>query len=58
VLAGDLARNVLTGSPDSIKEQIRTYLEAGSTRVIITTRPAINHELMRRFAQEIMPAFR
>jgi F420-dependent oxidoreductase-like protein len=58
VVAGDVARNVLTGSPESIKQQIRTYLEAGATRVIITTRPRINHEIMRRFADEIIPAFR
>lgn len=58
VLAGNLARNVLTGSPESIKQQIRTYLDAGATRVIITTRPGINHDVLRRFAQEIVPAFR
>lgn len=58
VLAGDVARNVLTGSPDSIKRQIRDYLDAGATRVIITTRPGIDHDIMRRFAQEIVPAFR
>jgi hypothetical protein len=28
------------------------------TSVIITTRPSINEELMKRFASEIMPAFR
>jgi F420-dependent oxidoreductase-like protein len=58
VLAGDLARNVLAGSPASIKVQIQSYLDAGATRVIITTRPGIDHDIIRRFAQEIVPAFR
>jgi alkanesulfonate monooxygenase SsuD/methylene tetrahydromethanopterin reductase-like flavin-dependent oxidoreductase (luciferase family) len=58
VLAGNLARNVLTGSADSIKQQIQAYLDAGATRVIITTRPGINHDVTRQFAKEIVPAFR
>ncbi len=58
VLAGSVASNVLTGSPESIKQQIQAYRDAGATRVIITTRPGINHDIMRRFAAEIMPAFR
>jgi F420-dependent oxidoreductase-like protein len=58
VLAGSVASNVLTGSPESIKQQIQAYRDAGATRVIITTRPGINHDMMRRFAAEIMPAFR
>jgi F420-dependent oxidoreductase-like protein len=58
IVAGDVARNVLTGSPDSIKKQIREYLDAGATRVIITTRPGIDRDIMRRFAQEIVPSFR
>lgn len=58
IIAGELARNALTGSPESIKQQIRDYLDAGATRVIITTRPGIDHDIIRRFAKEIMPAFR
>jgi len=57
-VAGEAGRNVLTGSADSINEQIQTYLAAGATRVIITTRPGINRDLMKEFAQEIIPAFR
>ena len=52
------AVSVLAGSADEIKEKIRSYLDVGATSVIITTRPSINHELMKRFASEIMPAFR
>jgi F420-dependent oxidoreductase-like protein len=58
VLAGDLASNVLTGSAGSIRGQIQSYVDAGATRVIITTRPGIDRDLMRRFAEEIVPAFR
>lgn len=58
LIAGDLARNLLTGSADSIKRQIQAYLDAGATHVIITTRPGIDHDLIRRFAREIIPAFR
>jgi F420-dependent oxidoreductase-like protein len=59
VLAGErAARSVLAGSADDIKAKIQTYVDAGATSVIITTRPGRNHELMRRFAAEVVPAFR
>jgi F420-dependent oxidoreductase-like protein len=50
--------SVLAGSAVEIQSRIREYVEAGATSVIITTRPAINHALMRRFATEIVPALR
>jgi F420-dependent oxidoreductase-like protein len=52
------AISVLAGSADEIKAKIRSYLDAGATSVIITTRPSINHDLLKQFASEIMPAFR
>jgi alkanesulfonate monooxygenase SsuD/methylene tetrahydromethanopterin reductase-like flavin-dependent oxidoreductase (luciferase family) len=52
------AISVLAGSADEIKDKIRSYLDVGATSVIITTRPAINHDLLKRFASEIVPAFR
>jgi F420-dependent oxidoreductase-like protein len=52
------ATSVLAGSADEIKDKIRSYLDVGATSVIITTRPSINQELMKRFASEIVPAFR
>ncbi len=59
VLAGEAAaRSVLAGSPDDIVARIREYVDAGATSVIITTRPGRNHELMRRFAAEIVPRLR
>jgi len=57
--AGDkVARSVLAGSADDIKARIQQFIDAGATSVIITTRPTLNHDLMRRFAMEVMPAFR
>ncbi|MGH7819514.1 MAG: hypothetical protein ACREQ9_07065, partial [Candidatus Binatia bacterium] len=53
-----VARSVLAGSADAIQEQIRGYVEAGATSIVITTRPGINHDLMRRFAAEVMPGLR
>lgn len=53
----EAATSVLAGSVGEIREKIESYVEVGVTEVIITTRPALNHELMRRFANEIMPAF-
>ena len=38
--------------------RIREYADAGATGVIITTRPGLNHDLMRRFAAEVIPAAR
>src|SRR5262245_11839305 len=52
------AISVLARSADEIKDKIRSYLDVGATGVIITTRPAINHDLLKRFASEIVPAFR
>jgi F420-dependent oxidoreductase-like protein len=52
------ATSVLAGSSDAIRARIREYVDAGVTSVVITTRPAINHDLMRRFATEIVPGLR
>jgi alkanesulfonate monooxygenase SsuD/methylene tetrahydromethanopterin reductase-like flavin-dependent oxidoreductase (luciferase family) len=53
-----IADALLAGSPDEIKDVIRQHVDAGVTRVILNLRPPFDRELMRRFAQEIMPAFR
>ena len=55
---GKVARQLLAGSPDDIKAEIQQYVDAGVTQVILYLRPPFDHELMRRFATEIMPAFR
>src|SRR5262249_54028098 len=52
------ATSVLAGSADDIKAKIKSYVDAGATSVIVTTRPSINPDLLRRFASDIIPAFR
>jgi len=52
------AASVLAGSADEIRARIREYVDAGVTSIVITTRPAINPDLMRRFATEVMPGLR
>ena len=59
MLAGkQVASSVLAGSVTQIKDQIQEYIDAGATSIIVTTRPGRKHDLMRRFATEVMPAFR
>ena len=53
-----IADSLLVGSPDQIKDWIRGYVDAGVTRVILNLRPPFDRALMRRVAEEIMPAFR
>lgn len=53
-----IAQSVLAGSASDIKGRIQEFVDAGATAVILTTRPSLNHDLMRRFATEIAPAFR
>ena len=48
---------ILAGSASSIRERIAEYVEAGANRVIVGLRPPIDHGLMRKFAEEVMPAF-
>lgn len=58
VVGEQVASSLLAGSPREIRRRIQEYVDAGATRVIITTRSALNRRLMRRFAHEVMPAFR
>lgn len=53
-----VSRSVLAGSAEKIRERIGEYIDAGATSVIITTRPDLDRELIRRFAEEIVPTFR
>jgi F420-dependent oxidoreductase-like protein len=50
--------SVLAGSAEAIQARIREFVDAGVTSVIITTRPSVNHELMRRFMAEVVPGVR
>ena len=53
-----IARSVLTGSPKEITEQIRAYVDAGATHIIMNIQPPYKPELLQRFAKEVMPNFR
>jgi F420-dependent oxidoreductase-like protein len=57
VVGKRVASSLLAGSPREIRRRIQEYVDAGATRIIITTRPAQSRRLMRRFAREVMPAF-
>lgn len=50
--------SVLAGSADAIAARIREYVDVGVTSIVVTTRPAIDHDLMRRFAAEVAPLVR
>jgi len=58
VVKKEVAQSILADSPDAIRDRIRTYVDAGATEIILSLRPPFDRELMRRFAQEIMPSFK
>src|SRR5436190_3721449 len=58
VVKKEVAQSILADSPDAIRDRIRTYVDAGATEIILSLRPPFDRELMRRFAKEIMPAFK
>ncbi len=53
-----IARNVLAGSAKDITEKIRTFVDAGATHIILNVQPPFDRDLLRRFAEEVMPHFR
>lgn len=58
VIAGKgVSRSVLAGSPQEITDQIRTYVDAGASHIIVHIEPPYDPELLRRFAKEVMPKF-
>src|SRR5262245_23923404 len=58
VVKKEVAQSILADSPDAIRDRIRTYVDAGVSEIILSLRPPFDRELVRRFAQEIMPSFR
>jgi len=46
------------GSAADIRDRLRPYVDAGATGIIVSLRPPFSPELMRKFAAEVMPAFR
>jgi len=53
-----IAQSILAGSAAQITEQIRSYVDAGATHIIMNIQPPYDPELLRRFAAEVMPNFR
>jgi len=58
VVSSKVAKNLLAGSAEDIVAQIQHFVDAGATHIIIYLRPPFDIELMRRFAAEVIPAFR
>jgi len=58
VVKKEVAQSILADSPDAIRDRIRAYVDAGASEIILSLRTPFDHELMRRFAQEIMPSFK
>ena len=54
----EVAQSILAGSAGAIRDRLRAYADAGATEVILNLRPPFDRTLLRRFAQEIMPAFK
>src|SRR6266699_1567136 len=54
----EVAQSILADSPAAIQQRIREYVDAGATEIILSLRPTFDRELLRRFAQDIMPAFK
>jgi alkanesulfonate monooxygenase SsuD/methylene tetrahydromethanopterin reductase-like flavin-dependent oxidoreductase (luciferase family) len=53
-----IARSLLVGSATKIQDQLRPYVDAGATGIIVSIQPPFSAELMREFAAGVMPAFR
>jgi F420-dependent oxidoreductase-like protein len=53
-----VAQSILVGSPAQITEQIRSYVNAGATHIIMNIQPPYDPALLRRFAADVMPNFR
>jgi len=51
-------KNVLAGRPQDIAGHIQNFIDAGVSHVIVAVRPPYDTELLRRFADEVIPAFR
>ncbi len=49
---------ILAGNAEEVQEQIQRYVDAGITHIIVGMRPPYDREGLRRFAKEVMPAFR
>jgi F420-dependent oxidoreductase-like protein len=58
VVKKEVADAILADSPSTIRDRIREYVDAGATEIVLSLRPPFDRELLRRFAQDVMPAFK
>ena len=49
---------MFAGTPSDIQQQIAAYVAVGVTHIIISVAAPYDMQVLRRFAQEVMPAFR
>ncbi len=58
MVGSDIASSVIADGPAAIRDRLRELAAAGATEVILSLRPPFDGALLRRFAEEVMPAFR
>jgi F420-dependent oxidoreductase-like protein len=59
MIAGErVQRSILAGSPDEIAKKIQSYVDVGVDHVIMNVQPKYDPDLLRRFAEEVMPRFK
>jgi hypothetical protein len=54
----DPSWGTLAGNPAEIRQQIERYVEVGVTHLMISLAAPYDYAALRRFAAEVMPAFR
>lgn len=47
--------SVLAGTPDAMVEKLRPYVDAGVTHFILNIQPTYSEDLLKRFAEEVIP---
>jgi len=58
VVKKEVAGSILADSAATIRDRIREFADAGATEIILSLRPPFDRGLLRRFAQDVMPAFK
>src|SRR5438132_9177403 len=58
VVKKEVARSILADSSGAIRDRIREFADGGATESILSLRPPFDRGLLRRFAQDVMPAFK
>jgi len=53
-----IAPGLLIGSPAEVRDRIAQFVEVGVTHFILIPHTPADHATIRRFAEEVMPAFR